>query len=355
MTTSRITEAISDYRPGYAAVRVPAIIAEAGVNHEGSLDLARRLIDEAAEGGADAIKFQTYKAETLAVADSPAYWDTTKETTPTQRALFAKYDSFWQDDFVALKRHCDDVGIEFMSTPFDRESAAFLNDLVAVFKVASADLTNHPFLRQIAGYGRPVVLSTGASTVDEIADALAQLEGAGTICLMHCVLNYPTDRRNANLGMILDLRARFPERVPGYSDHTVPDPEMSVPVTAALLGAQVIEKHFTFDKTLPGNDHYHAMDLADLRTLRDRLDAAFLVVGSTDKAPLPSEEPARRFARRSLVTAVDLPAGHVVTESDLTWKRPATGISPADIGRVIGRHTREAIAEDTVLEWRHLD
>ncbi len=155
--------------------------------------------------------------------------------------------------------------------------------------------------------------------------------------------------------MILDLRARFPERVLGYSDHTVPDPEMSVPVTAALLGAQVIEKHFTLDKTLPGNDHYHAMDLADLRTLRDRLDEAFGLVGSTDKAPLPSEEPARRFARRSLVTARDLPAGHVVVESDLTWKRPATGISPADIGRVIGRHTKEAIAEDTVLEWKHLD
>jgi sialic acid synthase SpsE len=354
MTTSRIGETIASYRPGYAAIAAPAIIAEAGVNHEGSLDLARRLIDEAREGGADAIKFQTYKAETLAVADSPAYWDTTKETTPTQRALFSKYDAFWQDDFVELKRHCDDVGIEFMSTPFDRESAAFLNDLVAVFKIASADLTNHPFLRQIAGYGRPIVLSTGASTVDEIADALAALGGAGPLCLMHCVLNYPTDRENANLGMILDLRARFPAQVPGYSDHTIPDAEMSIPVIAALLGATVIEKHFTFDKTLPGNDHYHAMDLADLRTLRRRLDETFVVVGSTAKAPLPSEEPARRYARRSLVTARDLPAGHVVSESDLTWKRPATGISPSEMSRVIGMRLVADVPEDTVLEWRHL-
>ena len=215
MTLSRISEAISAYRPGYTAVRAPLIIAEAGVNHEGSIDLARRLIDEAAAGGADAIKFQTYRAETLAVADSPAYWDTTKEPTTSQRALFSKYDTFWQDEFVSLKRHCDDVGIEFMSTPFDSESAAFLNDIVSVFKVASADLTNHPFLRQIAGYGRPILLSTGASTVMEIEAAFSQVASAGRVCLMHCILNYPTDRRNANLGMILGLRERFPGHVPG--------------------------------------------------------------------------------------------------------------------------------------------
>jgi sialic acid synthase SpsE len=355
MTNSKIAAAIAAYRPGHGSIGRPLIIAEAGVNHEGSRDLARRLVDEAAEGGADAIKFQTYRAESLAVEASPAYWDISKEPTPSQRALFAKYDSLWKDDFEVLKAHCDDVGIEFMSTPFDPESAKFLAALVDVFKVASADITNHPFLRLIASFGKPVVLSTGASTISEIAAALEILGAATPVCLMHCVLNYPTAREDANLGMILDLRTRFPETVPGYSDHTVPDESMIVLTTAALLGARVIEKHFTFDKSLPGNDHYHAMNADDLRALRARLDDTFSVVGDVSKHPLPSELPARRFARRSLVTATALPAGHSISEADLTWKRPGTGISPTELEDVIGRRTREAVAADTVLEWRHLE
>jgi N-acetylneuraminate synthase len=355
MKDSAIAEAITGYRSGYAAIHPPAIIAEAGVNHEGSIDLARRLVDEAAAGGADAIKFQTYRAETLAVADSPAYWDTTKESTPTQRKLFAKYDRLWQEDFELLRRHSEDAGVEFMSTPFDRESAIFLADLVSVFKVASADITNVPFLRLIASFGKPVVLSTGAATLGEIAAALDILTPRVPVCLMHCILNYPTAHEDANLGMILDLRTRFPDTVPGYSDHTIPDATMSVPVTAALLGARVIEKHFTFDKSLPGNDHYHAMDLADLRLLRRSLAQAFTLVGDASKHPLPSEDPARRYARRSLVAARDIPAGQLITEDDLTWKRPATGISPAAIDEVLGRRARLDIPSDSVLEWRHLE
>jgi N-acetylneuraminate synthase len=306
MTNTKVADAITGYRPGYDAIQIPGIIAEAGVNHAGSVDNARRMIDEAAEGGAEAIKFQTYRAETLAVADSPSYWDRSKEPTASQRALFSKYDNLWQDDFEALKRHCDDVGIAFMSTPFDAESVGFLANMVEVFKVASADITNHPFLRLIAAHGKPVVLSTGASTVGEIAAALDVLGPSTPVCLMHCILNYPTERTNANLGMILDLRIRFPGTTPGYSDHTVPDEGMTVPTMSALLGARLIEKHFTLDKTLPGNDHYHAMDLADLRRLRLVLEDTFAVVGDLRKHPLQSEKPARQYARRSLVSARDL-------------------------------------------------
>ncbi len=353
--TSRIAGAIAAYVPTRPLAGRPLIIAEAGVNHEGSIDTALRMIDAARDGGADAIKFQTYKAETLAVGDSPAYWDTSKEATPTQRELFAKYDGFGPDEFERLKRHCDDTDIEFMSTPFDVEATNYLAPLVELFKVASADITNHPFLRLIASFGKPILLSTGASSIAEIASALEVIGGDPRVGLMHCVLNYPTDRHDANLGMIHDLRTRFPEAIPGYSDHTVPDAELTVLTTAALLGARVIETHFTLDKSLPGNDHYHALDAADLKRLIGRLDDVFRIVGDSHKRPLQSEEPARRYARRSLVSARPIPAGRVLTDEDLTWKRPATGISPVEWEAVLGRRARFDIPEDTVIEWRALD
>lgn len=347
---------IRAYRPDDPSPGRPYLIAEAGVNHEGSLDLARRLIDEAAEGGADAVKFQTYRADTIASKHSPAYWDTSKEPTLSQHELFSRYDRFWQDEFEQLRRHCDEAGVEFMSTPFDRESARFLADLMDVIKVASADLTNLPFIDELAGYDKPILLSTGASHLWEIAEAVATIKAHGVpFVLMHCILNYPTAHADANLGMLVDLRRRFPEAVPGYSDHTVPDPEMSVLTTAVLLGAQVLEKHFTFDKTLPGNDHYHAMDIADVREFRHRMDALVTLVGRHDKAALPGEEPARRNARRSLVAARTIPSGSILETADLTWKRPAHGVSPRHLAEVIGRRTRVEIREDDLLQWSMLE
>ena len=226
----------------------PYIIAEAGVNHEGSMDLAKRLIDEAAEGGADAIKFQTYKAETIASKDSPYYWDITKEPTRSQFELFKKYDKFWKSEYEKLKVYCDAAGIEFMSTAFDAESAKFLNELQNVFKISSSDITNLPFIKLQCAFNKPVILSTGASNIWEIQEAVDVIEKSGNhLCLMHCVLNYPTPNPNAHLGMIWGLRDKFPEQLIGYSDHTLPQ-DMEVVKTAALLGAQVIEKHFTHDK-----------------------------------------------------------------------------------------------------------
>lgn len=215
------------------------------------MDLAKRLIDVAAEGGAHAIKFQPYKAETIASKHSPSYWDITKEPTRSQFELFKKYDKFWKSEYEELARYCEQAGIEFMSTAFDEESAKFLNDLQNVFKISSSDLTNLPFIELQCSFGKPIILSTGAAYKWEVMQAVEVIKKHGNaLCLMHFVLNYPTPDANAHLGMIKDLIASFPEVVPGYNDHTLPY-DMHTLEVATLLGAAVLEKHFTHDKTLP--------------------------------------------------------------------------------------------------------
>lgn len=334
---------------------MPYVIAEAGVNHEGRMDLAKRLIDEAAESCAHAIKFQSYKAATLASKDSPAYWDTTKEPTRSQYELFCRHDSFWKNEFEALKKHCDTAGIAFLSTPFDVESAIFLRDLMDVYKVSSSDITNRPFIEFMCDFGKPIVLSTGASELWEIAEAVGWIEAKGNpLALLHCVLNYPTADHNAALGMIPALKRHFPQYVVGYSDHTLPA-DMKVCEVATLLGAQIIEKHFTFDKSLPGNDHYHAMDKDDLRRFFATMTRTLAMVGPMAISSLPDEDPARRNARRSLVAARHIPAGKVIDKDDLTWKRPAGGVSPRHFYEVLGMKARADIADDTVLQWTHFE
>lgn len=329
----------------------PLIIAEAGVNHEGSMDIAKRMIEEASEGGAHAIKFQTYKAEKLASKDSPFYWDIKKEPTRSQYELFKKYDRFWKKEYEELKLYCDKLGIEFLSTPFDSESAEFLNDLMNVYKVSSSDLNNTPFIRQILSYRKPILLSTGASYLWEIQRTVQLIETADVnYCLMHCILNYPTESSNANLNMIKTLTKIFPNAVMGYSDHTLPE-HVNVITSAYILGARIIEKHFTHDKKLPGNDHYHAMDKEDLKVIVRHLETTKNILGSEEKVPLASEAISRKNARRSLVAARTIQEGHVIREEDLTWKRPAFGIPPDQYDLVIGKKARINIAEDTLLQW----
>lgn len=335
----------------------PYVIAEIGVNHEGSMDQAKRLIDLAKEGGADAAKFQSYKADTLASKHSPAYWDTTKEPTKSQHQLFQKYDNLGVDDYVALAEHCRKVEIEFLSTPFDDAAIDFLDPLMPFYKVASADLTNVPFLRKVAAKGKPVVLSTGASTLGEVDMAVDVLDKAGgkDVVLLHCVLNYPTPDANAHLGMITGLKRAYPDRLVGYSDHTVPDHFMTSLVTAALLGAVVIEKHFTHDKTLPGNDHYHAMDVHDLSRYVAAIDHIQTLLGPSDhKVPIATEATSRLNARRSIVLARDVPVGRRLASEDLTYKRPGTGISPQHWDAVLGRATTRPLQADHVLQWTDL-
>lgn len=334
----------------------PYVIAEIGVNHGGSISLAKRLIDEACEGGAHAAKFQTYKADTLASRHSPAYWDTSREPTLSQHELFAKYDAFGPGEYAELARHCDARGIDFLSTPFDLDAVTMLEPLVPAFKVASADITNVPLLRRVARARKPVMLSTGASTLPEIEFAIGVLRGSGAsdIALLHCILNYPTAVDNAQLGMIGVLGRVFPDCVVGYSDHVVPDDTISALEVATLFGACVLEKHFTHDKTLPGNDHYHAMDCEDLRRFHGRL-ALFRRLNGGGHRDLSLEQGARLHARRSIVAARGIRAGEVFAEDNLIAKRPAHGISPIHWDEVVGRRARVDIADDTLLTWDMLD
>lgn len=335
----------------------PYVIAEIGVNHEGSMAQAKRLIELAKQGGADAAKFQSYKADTLASKHSPAYWNVSKEPTLSQHQLFQKYDSFGPDEYVALAAHCRNTGIDFLSTPFDDAAIEFLDPLVPFFKIASADITNIPFLRRIAAKRKPVVLSTGAATLGEIDIAVDTLNKSGCreVVLLHCILNYPTDNSHAHLRMIRGLQRTYPDQLIGYSDHTLPDDAMTSLMTAHLLGAAVIEKHFTHDKTLPGNDHYHAMDVADLTRFVELANRAEALLGPSEhKAPIETEEISRRNARRSIVLARDLAAGQRLEAADLTYKRPGTGVSPLHWDEVIGRATARALHADDVLQWEDL-
>lgn len=351
----KLLDLFKNFTPCDYTFHRPYIIAEAGVNHEGSMDLAKRLIDEAKEGGADAIKFQTYKAETIVCRDSPSYWDLAKEPTTSQYQLFKKYDKFWKTEYEALKRHCDDVRIEFFSTPFDVESAAFLNDLMPVFKISSSDINNKPFIDILCGYGKPIILSTGASWMWEVEQSAGWIQKQrNPLALLHCVLNYPTADEDANLAVIPTLRRKFPDLIIGYSDHTLPK-DMKILEVATLLGACILEKHFTHDKALLGNDHYHAMDKADLKRFRRRIDTLSALFGDHCKRPMESEDLPRKNARRSLVAGRNIPANKPLEPADITWKRPAHGIEPRDYGRILGRTSKDDIPADTVLKWEMLN
>ena len=335
-------------------IKNPYVIAEAGVNHEGSMNLAYRLIEEAKEGGADAIKFQTYKANTIASKYSPSYWDTNKEPTTSQYKLFQKYDKFWKNEFEKLKIFCDKVEIEFMSTPFDLESSNFLNDLMDVYKISSSDITNKPFIEHICNFKKPIILSTGASTLEEIEDAVKWIDSKNIpLSLLHCILNYPTENQNANLGMIKDLQMNFPNKIIGYSDHTMPE-RMHTLELATLLGSAILEKHFTHDKKLKGNDHYHAMDKDDLKLFKLNLKQLLSIIGSQEKNYIKSEKVARSNARRSLVAKKSIVSGSIIKLDDITWKRPAHGISPALIDKVVGLKAVKNIAEDESIQWNML-
>jgi len=330
----------------------PFVVADAGVNHENDIDIAKRMIDDVARAGADAIKFQTYKAEKIASRNSPAYW----ETSETQYEYFKKYDKFGEEDYCELAAYAKEKSIIFMSTPFDLEAADFLDQLVPVFKISSSDITNIPFIKYIAGKGKPIFLSTGASTIGEINDAVTAIEEEGNkqIVILHCVLSYPTKYEDANLNMIIHLKNVFPNYLIGLSDHTLPDKNMLVLTTAVLLGAKVIEKHFTFDKSLNGNDHYHSMDFQDLKIFMENIDLLEKILGQSKKKPLETEMLARKHARRSIVAKEDIPRGTEITEDMIDFKRPGTGINPKFLELVIGRTAKKDIKNDEIIKWEDI-
>ncbi len=336
------------------------LIAEIGVNYYdiaekmsiSNMEAAKLMIREAADAGIHAVKFQTYKAGTLAAKESPSYWDLSEEPTTSQYSLFQKFDSFGEAEYRELKEYSDEVGIEFLSTAFDTESADYLEDMMNVYKISSSDLSNIPFIEYQAKKGKPVILSVGASDIVEIERAVDTIRSVNDseLVLLHCVLEYPTPLEHANLLKIRTLKQQFPDCYIGYSDHTKPTSDCDVAKTAFNLGAMVIEKHFTLDKTLKGNDHYHAMDPEDAKAILGSIERMEMLRGSGELVCLESEGSARENARRSLVALVDIKQGETITTEMLTFKRPGTGISPSMIDKVIGLEAAVDIPEDTILK-----
>lgn len=327
----------------------PEIIAEIGVNYydiaskEGLdlLDACRLMIRRAKEAGADTAKFQTYKAENLAAKESPAYWDLSEEPTTSQRELFSKYDKLTFKDYKQLAAICREEGIEFMSTPFDPDAARQIDQLVQRHKIASADITNRQLLQLIGGFSKPVLLSTGAATTDEIRTAMEILQSAGCtdITLLHCVLNYPTPPERANLWRIRALKEAFTEARIGYSDHTKFNAEILV--NAWLLGAEVIEKHFTLDKSLPGNDHYHAADDKELKLLCTEISRVRSIIGDEQERFFDeNEQIARSNARRGVYLHRLVKAGKTLAPDDVTFLRPQLdGITPVEFYQFVENGT----------------
>jgi N-acetylneuraminate synthase len=340
------------------------LVAEIGVNYydiakkmnTSPLDAAKLMIKEAKDAGVHVVKFQTYKADTLASKYSPSYWDTTEEANTSQYELFKQFDSFNEKEYMELAEFCNLLNVAFLSTAFDFNSADFLEPLMPVYKISSSDLSNLPFIAYQAKKQKPIMISCGASDLNEIKQALHTIRtyNQEPIVLLHCVLEYPTPYSHTNLNKIISLNKEFPELIIGYSDHSKPDVSLDVIKTAYNLGATVIEKHFTLDKTLKGNDHYHAMDTDDVRKIVAGIDFINKIRGSYDIMCLDTEQTARLNARRSIIANTYIEQGKVITEEMVTFKRPGTGISPSELSQVIGKTAIQDIKEDTILQWNLL-
>ncbi len=326
----------------------PFVIAEAGVHHYGSLESAKAYIDAAAAAGAQSIKFQTYTADKLVTTWAELYWDDRRYKT--QYDVFKEKAGFNAAQYAELAAHAARRDIVLLSTPFDTESASMLNEIgMTAYKIASADVTNLPLIRHIARFDKPVLLSTGASHFSEVEDAVRAIrEVHGRIALLHCSLAYPTPLKDANLARIDALAARFPDCVIGYSDHTLPE-ESELPCPLAVSrGARVVEKHFTLDRRLPGDDHYHAVDPAGLSRLVENCAKAALLPGD-GREITEVEQAARRSARRSIVAARPLAQGTVLSGEDLDYKRPGHGLPPSRAESVIGMRLTRDVSYDALI------
>ena len=325
------------------------IIAEAGVNHNGSVKLAKQMIEEAARAGADYIKFQTFKPEKLVskYAQKADYQKKTTGNNESQLQMLEKL-ALSYDDFVELKRYCEQSGIGFLSTPFDEDSIRFLDSLDMDFwKIPSGEITNYPYLVQIAQTGRVIVLSTGMCEMDEIADAMKVLEesGAGNISLLHCNTEYPTPYEDVNLLAMKQMRTAFKKQV-GYSDHTV---GIEVPIAAVALGAEIIEKHFTLDKNMEGPDHKASLEPLELSQMICSIRHIEKSLGDGNKKRTASEQHNIAAARKSIVAKCAISKGDIFTEANLTVKRPGNGISPMRWKELIGTRAERDYLEDELI------
>ena len=334
------------------------VIAEAGCNHENDFGRANAMVTAAAVAGADAIKFQSFTPETLVTRDAPKFWDIPGPGSTQYEEFVDAQPRFTREQYRQLMALAARHGILCFSTPCDEAWVDFLDALgVALFKIASMDLTHVGLLRHVARKRKPVILATGASRLEEIREAVGVIEREGNqdIVLLHCISTYPTPPAEVNLRMMHHLAMEFPQCVIGYSDHTVPDQPLLVPTLAVAAGACVVEKHFTFDRSRPGYDHAISADYAGLARMCAEIRAVERTLGSALKAPTEAEARARRFGRRSVVASVTIPKGARIAPEMLAVKRPGTGIEPKFLEQVVGKVARRDIAQDQVFGWDALE
>lgn len=326
------------------------VIAEAGVNHNGDLDLAMQLVDAAAAAGADAVKFQTFRTEQLMTSSAPkaAYQERATGTEGTQSDMIRALE-LSEDAHRTLLARCEERGIVFLSTPFDEASADLLTELgVPLFKTGSGELTSLSLLRHIARKKRPMIVSTGMANIGEVEAALGAIhaEGNRDVAVLHCVSSYPAPTEDVNLRAMDTMRRAFDVPV-GYSDHTL---GAEIAIAAVALGACIIEKHLTMSCALPGPDHQASMEPAELTAMVSALRRVEAALGDGRKRPRACEENTAAVARRSLVSRVSIPAGAEVTDAMLVLKRPGTGVPPSAARWIVGRTARVDIAADTLLD-----
>lgn len=335
-------------RPGRAFV-----IAEAGVNHNGDRDLALRLVDAAAEAGADAVKFQSFNADKLASEHAPkAAYQEAGAPDDSQLDMLRALE-MPRADLEAASARAGERGLVCLSTPFDEDSADLLAELgMGAFKISSGDLTHHRLLAHIARFGRPMILSTGMATLAEVDEAVAAIEAAGDppLAILHCVSNYPASPEQCNLAAMDTLAGAFARPV-GWSDHTL---GADISLAAVARGARIVEKHFTLDRTLPGPDHAMSLEPDELTDFVARIRAVESALGDGVKRPTAPELDTMRVARRSLTAAVDIPEGAVIERAMLDARRPGTGIAPKHADIVEGLRARRPIAAGETLDWRAL-
>ena len=326
------------------------IIAEAGVNHNGSIEVAKQLVDAAKESGADCVKFQTFKSENL-VSKKAIKAEYQKQTTQSNESQFEmlKKLELSHNDFIELKKYCEKKEIEFLSTAFDFESIEFLKNLeIKFWKIPSGDITNLPYLIKIAQFGMPVILSTGMSNMDEIREAIRILTENGVIDLtvLHCTTEYPTPYNDVNLNAMLSIKDEFNIKI-GYSDHTK---GIEIPIAAVALGATVIEKHFTLDCQMEGPDHKASLEPKELKKMVESIRNVEQALGNGNKEPASSEVKNMSIARKSIIANKVIHEGDYFSEDNLTVKRPGDGISPMLWFDVIGKVAKRDFQEDELIE-----
>ncbi|MEM7355792.1 MAG: N-acetylneuraminate synthase [Acidobacteriota bacterium] len=330
------------------------VIAEAGVNHNGELSLAKELVDAANESGADAVKFQTWITSELVAADAPMA-EYQQENVGTSQSQYEMLEALElsQSDFSELRDYAERRGILFFSTPDEPHSADFLDQLGApLFKIGSGEVTNLPFLRYVAAKGKPLILSTGMSTLGEVEEAVRTIEATDNrqLILLHCVSDYPADPADCNLRALDTLRTAFGYAT-GFSDHTL---GYETALAAVARGACVIEKHLTLDKSMAGPDHRASMNPAELADLVTSIRKVESALGTGHKRPTLAELETRKVVQKSIVTSRDLAAGSILQEADLALRRTSGGLPPAELPQVLGRRLKAAVSAEHPLRWKDL-